>query len=232
MYRIGICEVKAREILEEGILQYSKKENLKLEMHFWNTAEEMVEDLFNGMELDVLFLGMSCGSMMQILSGKKIREELGELQMRLIYVGCHVRYTKEMIQSMPFDILFYGFTAGEAANVFERAIRSIRKNKTSLEFQFGKTYYSIPFHEILYLSSDLRRIRVKTHQAEYEFNGLLRNVKENLPKEFLVIHKSFIINCKHVVQFTYENVKMTDGTMLSISKVNRSRVKAFLMSGR
>ena len=232
MYRIGICEVKALEILELGIRQHAEKENLKLEMHAWNTVEDLMDDLFAGMELDVLFLGMSGGNMLQILSGKKIREELGHLEMRLIYVSGSECYTKELIQSMPFDFLLYGFDVEEAVNVIRRAIESIRKNKRNLEFQFGKTYYSIPFRDILYLCSDLRRIRVKTEHAEYEFNGMLRDLKQDLPKGFLVIHKSFIINKEHVRQFTYENVKLTDGTVLSISKVNRSRVKAYLMAGR
>lgn len=232
MYRIGICEVKSREILEQGIWHRAEKDKLKLELRVWNTVEELMDDLFSGMELDVLFLGMSCGNMLQILSGKKIREEIGALEMRLIYVSCRECYTKEMIQSMPFDFLLYGFSAEEASAVFGRAVASLQKSKRNLDFQFGKIHYSIPFHDILYLGSNLRRIHVKTTFGDYEFNGLLRDLKQILPNGFLVIHKSYIINREHVLQFTYEKVKLTDGTILSISKVNRSQVKTLLTAGR
>ncbi|MCR5461260.1 MAG: LytTR family transcriptional regulator DNA-binding domain-containing protein [Acetatifactor sp.] len=137
MYRIGICEVKARGVLERGISHYSEKEKLKLEMQVWDTVEELMDDLFAGMELDVL-----------------------------------------------------------------------------------------------YMCSDLRRIHVKTTRGNYEFNGLLRDLKKTLPKDFLVIHKSFIVNREHVLYFTYEKVTLSDGTILSISKANRSRAKSMLMSGR
>lgn len=232
MYRIGICEVKARGVLERGISHYSEKEKLKLEMQVWDTVEELMDDLFAGMELDVLFLGISGENMLQILSGKKIREELGELEMRLIYVAGRECYSREMVQSMPFDILHCGFSAEEAATVIRRAVSSIQKSKKKLEFQFGKTYYSIPYRDVLYMCSDLRRIHVKTTRGNYEFNGLLRDLKKTLPKDFLVIHKSFIVNREHVLYFTYEKVTLSDGTILSISKANRSRAKSMLMSGR
>ena len=82
MYRIGICEVKSRGVLERGIRLYSEKEKLKLEMQVWDTVEELMDDLFAGMELDVLFLEISGENMLQILSGIKIRLPAGNAAAR------------------------------------------------------------------------------------------------------------------------------------------------------
>lgn len=232
MFRIGICEVGARNILEDGIQRYFKRENLRCEITIWETIDEMMDALLAGKELEVLFLGIQSEGMLELDTAKVIRDELREIQMRLIYVSNKDCYSRELIQTMPFDVLTTGFSVGDAESVTERAIISLIREQESLQFRFGKNYYSIPLKEILYLCSDVRRIRVKTSRQEYEFNGLLREVKEKLPKGFLTIHRSFVINREHVMQFTSEMVQLTDGTILSISKPYRRLAKARLKSGR
>ena len=232
MFRIGICEVDARGILEEGIQQYFERENLRCEITAWETVDEMMDALLAGKELEILFLGIQSESMLELDSARRIRDELREIQMRLIYVSNKDSFPAKLLQTMPFDILTAGFRAEEVENVMRRTMLSLDRGRANLNFRFRKNYYSIPMEDILYLCSDVRRIRVKTKQQEYEFNGLLREVKEKLPKRFLTIHRSFVINEDHVMQFTSEMVQLTDGTILSISKPYRRLAKLRLKSGR
>lgn len=39
------------------------------------------------------------------------------------------------------------------------------------------------------------------------------------------IHKSYLINFNYVVEYTYEWVKIINGDILNISKVNRSEIR-------
>lgn len=57
------------------------------------------------------------------------------------------------------------------------------------------------------------------------FYGKLSAIEEQAPDFFLKIHKSYLINRNYVKEFTYEQVKMTNGDLLSISKVNRADVR-------
>ncbi|MBE5862932.1 MAG: hypothetical protein E7295_08790 [Lachnospiraceae bacterium] len=232
MFRIGICDVSARNILEEGVRRYFKRENLRCEITIWETIDEMMDALLAGKELEVLFLGIQSEGMLELESAKRIRDELREIQMRLIYVSNADSFSKELIQTMPFDALTNGFSIKDTETVMERAVSSFHREQEYFKFRFGKNYYSIPVDDILYLCSDVRRIRVKTRQQEYEFNGLLKEVKEKLPRRFLSIHRSFVINREHVMQFTSEMVRLTDGTILSISKPYRNLARACLRSKR
>ena len=56
------------------------------------------------------------------------------------------------------------------------------------------------------------------------------DLEEKLPKEFIPIHQSFVINRTHVARYAYEMVEMDNGTVLSISKAYRKQVRERLLS--
>ena len=233
MYRIGICTEKEEAArLEAAFSHLEGEDGIKLQISTWQSMEELTEVIRVGRDFDVLFLRTSEGDRRAIALGKLLREEQRNFHVQLIYLADTECYSRELIQTIPLDFFIEKSGKETAEEILRRAIGVIKKSKERFEFRFGKNYYSIPLRDIIYVCSDVRRIRVKTAMKEFEFNGLLRDVKELLPKDFLVIHKSFIVNKEHVLHYTYETVSMSDGTILSVSKINRSRVKACLMAGR
>ena len=233
MYRIGIWgETGEIKRLEEAFRRFSRRENVRLSIKTGQALEQLKEEIQGGQEYDVLFLRILPGDLRAIQLGRRLREEKRNFHTQLIYLAEREFYSRELIKTLPLD--FYVEEEGKetAEELLKRAISVIKKSSGRFEFRLGRNYYSLPLKDILYFCSDLRRIKVKTPIDVFEFNGLLREVKERLPGEFLVIHKSFIINRNHVLQYNGEMVTLTDGTTLSISKTNRNAVKAFLMAGR
>lgn len=70
------------------------------------------------------------------------------------------------------------------------------------------------------MSMDKKIIIVKKDGKE-EFYGKLKNIAENLPADFLMIHQSYIINPSYVSEYSYEMAKMLNGENLNISKPYR-----------
>lgn len=68
-----------------------------------------------------------------------------------------------------------------------------------------------------------------TEQGEKEFRGQISDVEKRTGDCFLKIHKSFLINRAYVECYRYDMVRMKNQTELSISKVNRKRVREFLL---
>lgn len=48
---------------------------------------------------------------------------------------------------------------------------------------------------------------------------------EKLPAGFIMIHQSYIINSDYVAEYTYETVRMQDGTVFGISRPYRKTVR-------
>ena len=70
-----------------------------------------------------------------------------------------------------------------------------------------------------------KKIRVITRDGEDEFYGKLKSIMERLPADFMMIHQSYIVNQLYVSEYSYDCVKMSDGTILGISKPYRKEVR-------
>jgi len=88
----------------------------------------------------------------------------------------------------------------KAVNKSEQSIVSLKSdNKESLFLNVDKTLHKIVLNDILYLESDRNYITVVTLNKKLSYLDSLKNWKEKLPKkEFIQIHKSYIINSRHV----------------------------------
>ena len=68
-----------------------------------------------------------------------------------------------------------------------------------------------------------------TQDGEVIFWGKLKEVMLQTKEYFLAIHKSFLVNCDYVRQYSYTNILMEDGAVLNISKANRGKVRSQLL---
>ena len=80
--------------------------------------------------------------------------------------------------------------------------------------------------EILYLMSMDKKVLIIKKDGQEEFYGKLKNVMEQLPAGFLMIHQSYVIHQEYVSEYSYESIKMMNGDVLSVSKPYRKEVRA------
>ena len=98
MYRIGVCDVKTKEILEDGFRRYEKRQNLLLEVDWWDTIDDMMDTLFKGKDLDILFLGAQPEGTLDMGAGEIIHNELGEQGLYIVYVSDKEDFSRDVIQ--------------------------------------------------------------------------------------------------------------------------------------
>mgnify|MGYP002511109355 FL=1 len=60
----------------------------------------------------------------------------------------------------------------------------------------------------------------------HEFYGKLKDIADRLPAGFIMIHQSYIINSDYAAEYTYETVKMQDGSLFNISRPYRKAVRS------
>lgn len=70
-----------------------------------------------------------------------------------------------------------------------------------------------------------KKIRFITKDGKEEFYGKLKNVKEEILDDFMMIHQSYIVNQLYVSEYAYDCVKMSDGTIFSISMPNGKEIR-------
>lgn len=86
----------------------------------------------------------------------------------------------------------------------------------------------IPYDQIQFFEASNKRLNLHTRRKEIPFAGTLEKLTEELPEEFIRVHKSFIVNRKAITQIQYSQnlVILEDDIMVPISRTYKSTLKA------
>ena len=141
-----------------------------------------------------------------------------------------LQYTKQVFKAHPLELLIKPVTEEQIISVLDFSFKVINRYKRKFEFQVGTDYYFIPYDDIMYFYSEKRKIRIITKDGEESFYGKLSDICKKLPKNFIVIHKSYIVNMDYIKRYAYEVLELVNGTILSISKANRKMVRKALLA--
>lgn len=227
MYSIGICDdgENVCAFLEKMILQYAKKKDVSIDINVWYTGEGLTNYLACGNHLDILFLDIELLGMTGIEVGKFIRSELDNVGMQIVYISGKESYAQQLFKTQPLEFLVKPILQEQIDDTLDMAFKIIEKKKIRFEFQQGKNHYYIPMGSIMYLRSDGRKINIVTPKETYGFYGKLKEVIKNLSEDFIVIHQSYVVNKEYIYRYTYEIIELLDGTLLTISPINRRAVR-------
>lgn len=234
MYKIAICddEVSTCSELESMLAEYAASTSIQIETEIWYTGEGLCRFMKDGYRCDFLLLDIELVKLSGLDVGYFIRNELHDQKTFIIYVSSKQNYAMSLFKVQPLDFLIKPVRTAELAEVLGRGIRILDRGKTFFEFKMGGSYYKLPFEDILYFSSMLKKVIIITANRVYEFYGKLRDILPGLADCFLQIHQSYLVNQNHVIEFTYDSVKMSNGDILSVSKVNRTQVRKRIQSYR
>ena len=211
--------------LEEIILGYGAEKNVPVETEVFYSGEALVDYLKNN-EINILFLDIELPGKDGVMVGKYIREVLEEENLFLVYISSKDNYALQLFQNHPFDFLVKPLEQEKIYHVLDNIYRIADMITMDFEFQMRNIRYRIPYKDILYFQSCGRKIEIVMKKESKIFYGKLDEIEKRVPETiFLRIHKSYMINKDYVREFAYEWVKMMNGDVLMISKINRADVR-------
>ena len=231
MYRIGICDDDKVlcASLEEQINVLFNQFSDKVYIEVWYSGEGILNDLGNGIELDLIFLDIELVSQSGIDVGMRIRNELDDLQTHIVYISSKQSYAMQLFKVQPLDFLIKPVMEEQLKEVIKKSMKQKQQMEQYFEYQRGGNLLRISITEIVYFMSCDKKIVMITKSETTEFYGKLKDLIEKLPNEFIMIHQSYIINQLYVGEYSYETVKMVNGEIFNISKpyrkTTRSKIK-------
>ena len=228
MYRVGICDDDKIlcSLLEEQIQELSAEFLVKFEIEVWYCGESLERDLKKGVTLDILFLDIELLQKDGIEIGAFIRDEMGDTDTHIVYISSKQGYAMELFKMQPLEFLVKPISAVRLKEVLERRKKKKKYAESCFEYQRGSRIFRVSIKEILYFMSMDKKVLMIKKDGQEEFYGKLKNVMEQLPAGFLMIHQSYVIHQEYVSEYSYESIKMMNGDVLSVSKPYRKEVRA------
>ncbi len=174
---------------------------------------------------------------LQLFNGKKV--EAGSIVERVIKEG---RKIEELMNEAFLEKPFYGIgypitLMGEAAVLLVILSPLYQEIKNDpIRFVTGKQqdeWVLVPLEKITYFESLNKKNWCYTDDKQYTVNTTLKNLQKKLPKDFLRIHRSYIINIHAIDRITRDfssnlMIHMEDGTGLPVSQTYLNEVKRLL----
>jgi DNA-binding LytR/AlgR family response regulator len=183
---------------------------------------------------DILFLDIELGDTTGIAIAAEIRKRFETTI--LIFVSAHESYCKELFRYDTFDFLSKPVDALQLQDALRRSYRRLKKPSLFFSYRFKYEIYRIPFAEILYFESALRKVRIVTLQGEREFYGKIDEVEAELRCEYIVqacfvrVHYALLVNLEHVEKVAKNNTLiMHGGRSVPLSRARADEVRRQIM---
>ena len=154
-----------------------------------------------------------------------IREEQENMETAIVYISANSSYAMDLFRVQPTDFLIKPLDKIKVGNVMDR-IQKISEVRKGIFEYFGSGYYfKVLYKDILYFSSQNKKVHLVLKDGQKEFNGKLKEIAKKIPGNFIQIHQSYLINFDYIEECSYESVKMKNGDTIPISQPYRKSVR-------
>jgi DNA-binding LytR/AlgR family response regulator len=94
-----------------------------------------------------------------------------------------------------------------------------------------KQQTKISYKDIIYIDKDVNDVVFHTNMGKYiENKKSLSEIKENIKSDkFIFIEKGYIVNIAFIDSINNDNIRLTDGSVLPISRRKKSDLKDCIM---
>ena len=209
-YKIAICDDeplhidKIRSILlDEETDNYTKPANL-------------LNAITAGKRYEVLFLDI----MMPEIDGISLARELRELDedMLIVFITSKIEFMQTGYEVKAFRYLLKDQINTGLPKIWKDIEKELLdRADTYFTYEFERKTYRYPCRDILYLESNLRRIILHTNRDTAALYGKLDDLAIKYPM-FVRIHKSFLVNRRHIRSISAGMVVLSNGDVLPISR--------------
>jgi two-component system response regulator LytT len=173
---------------------------------------------------DIIFLDIEMTDINGIEIAKRIR--LFDENVIIVFVTNHTEYVYDSFEVGPFRFLVKPIEFNKFKEVFMVSYEKILKNKRIIFITSERKSIHLSCNEIYYIESQKRLLLVHTANEIYRNYGKLESWIEKLyQNDFIMMHKSYLVNLNHVSEFKSSSVKLINGDIIPISENKHKYVK-------
>lgn len=198
----------------------------KIYIDSFDNGEALISNIKSGEYYDIVFLYCTYGYNNGYIIGNKIRNELNNQNISIVYVTNYEIDSSKLIDSRPIKLLTEPISNDDISEVFAVFHKINGNKKHCFKVKNNCDIKFIPYSDILYFMSTSRKISVVTKNSKYECYGKINELNNVIG--FIKVHKSFLINLNYVKEYNYKSIKMLNNEYIPISQSLRTKVKAIM----
>lgn len=213
---------KIKSVIECVLSETEKKARI----HSFSDAMQISDQLLSICDIALLDIDFDNAD----YNGMDIAKRLRALRKDtvIIFVTNFIEYAPTGYEVQAFRYVLKKDIPDDLINVFRLALKQL--NKETLKIQINGEAMNIPSDDILYLEVMQHCVTafVQTGKStkEYSFYASLSELEQRLESQgFLRIHKSYLVNMKHLKKFQCREATLDNGMILRVSEKNYAENK-------
>lgn len=231
MIRVAVCD-DIREVVKTingYLLEYQEMNNLKLCINNFYNAEDLWEFLKPN-HCDLIILDIELVEMNGVELGKRIRTELNDQDIKIIVVSAMENYYKQLFDIQPLNFLLKPVDKMKLFEMLDLAVRLIDDKNHIFAFKDKESSHRLRVKDILFFESFQHNFKVVTVNDSYEFRSSLSEIMNQISDfGFIQVHRSYIINYDQIKNIKYDELIMSNGAVIPISRNKRKETRETLM---
>jgi len=225
--KVAVCDDEIQiQFMIEGFLERIFEEYaIDAEIECFSSGEEFCDSYVRG-KYDLIFLDIEFSGMNGVEIGRFIREHVGDETVQIAYVSGNTGYAMELFEYRPINFLAKPVVLKDIRKIVDKYLLLSNQKKENFQYKIGKDIFQISLSDILYFSSNARKVTVHRINEAAEFYGNLEQIYHQVRgRHFLYVHKSYIINAQFIKKMEYEQVTLCNDFVVPISQARRTAIR-------
>ena len=222
--RIAICD--DNQTFAQALANYIEAEykSLDLLIEFFASGEELV-DYYQAAKkgFDIILLDIEMKQINGLEAAHQIRKV--DTQTVIIFITSH-----DELASMGYEVAAFRFLTKpvKPAKLIEalEAVRAQNNNTKTIHINNIEGEYTINVSDILFFEAQNQQVFIQTKDGSFTERAAISDYVDELAGyDFISIHRSYLINLRYVKGLNKQEVTLSDGTILPISRLRFQDVK-------
>ena len=227
MLRIAICDDEKydRDRIQALLLEYLETHNLNASIDLFSSGKEFLSERDNLVKYDIVFLDIN----MEEIDGIQTAQEMRSFQSDtcIVLVTAFINYVLEGYKVGAVRYIMKDALDVQIKECMDAIIQKMQFREITFPFLDGdRTLYT---DNILYVESRKHKCIFSCMEREnvtYQLYGKLDQIEIKLERYgFLRIHKSFLVNMKHVKRISNYIAVMDSGDEFPVSRLRFTKAR-------
>ena len=191
----------------------------------FRSPSRLLEHIRNGNSCDLLFIDID----MPEMSGIDLCRKL-QAQGYAIPVVFLSNMEERVYETFEFPTVFFlrkRFFGSELEKVVRRALRETARKRETVLLNAGTQSYRLAVSDVKYLEIMDQMLSVYTVSGRINLRYKMESAEQLLlPYGFLRVHKSYLVNYNYIHSIQREELTLTDGTRIPVSRRRYQAIQA------
>lgn len=232
MFRILICDDDPvfLEFLRQEVRLALKRTKIKATIQLYQGMSDIPEELLRNCDIAFLDIDFSQERYTGIDIARRIR--CFQKKAIIIFVTNYIEYAPEGYEVQAFRYLLKSEVHRKLDRYLSEAVSNLNSVQETFQISVSGEVINIPIEDILYIESNLHTVKIYIQKEEqstiktYTYYATLSSVEEQLStKGFLRIHKSYLVNMRHIRKYQCHEALLVNGVTLRVSEKNYAEQK-------